>query len=48
MLEDPDGDYTFHGHSYMQGWLSGLGTFSGTRYGNLKVTFKDKSTIEIL
>jgi hypothetical protein len=48
MLEDPDGDYTFHGHFYIQGWLSGLGTFSGTRYGNQKITFRDGNCIEIV
>ena len=47
-MEDPDGDYTMHGHFYIKGWLSGMGQLQGTRLGKHIMTFKDGSQIQII
>jgi hypothetical protein len=48
LLEDPDGDYTFHGWSEFKAWLSGPTSLGGSREGVWTINFKDGGVIKFM
>ena len=47
LLEDPDGDYRYHGHCTYKAWLNGANSVGGGKDGIVTIDFKDGTKYEI-